>query len=316
VPDPRLLWRRANESTLQTLRGESRGQYDIRLGRRPEVEDFFSGLPRVLDHEGSRIEITTEPAPIEGGGAELPPYDIAVRQMSERSERSGELYVRAQRPASAHPLWRPGVGPTEDTAPDTDYVLLARTADDRFYAGWLRGPETASLPGELRRAMESREVGVATVSDAELAALIPGAEPSPPAGGTAWSALEDEIADVVAEAPEGRRQTVLHVRRERSAPLRAAKVAAAGRPVCEACGFDFARVYGERGEDFIECHHTIPLAELDPGRPTKLADLALLCANCHRMIHRGRQWLTVEELRSLLRSVAGGGHSPDAHAHS
>jgi len=33
---------------------------------------------------------------------------------------------------------------------------------------------------------------------------------------------------------------------------------------------------------------------------TKLADLALLCSNCHRMIHRTKRWLTVEELKDLV----------------
>ena len=33
-----------------------------------------------------------------------------------------------------------------------------------------------------------------------------------------------------------------------------------------------------------------------------LADLALLCSNCHRMIHRTKRWLTVEELQDLVAS--------------
>jgi hypothetical protein len=37
------------------------------------------------------------------------------------------------------------------------------------------------------------------------------------------------------------------------------------------------------------------------GQKTRLADLALLCANCHRMIHARRPWLTLDELRGLLR---------------
>lgn len=306
MSDSRLLWRLANESTLKTLRGESRGQHDIRLGRHPSVADFFSGLPRVLDHEGSRIEIATERTPVEGGDAEIPPYELVVRQMSDEAERSGELYVRTQRPSSAHPLWRPGVGPTDETAADTDYVLLARTADDRFYAGWLRGSEAGSMPGELRRRMEARKVGVTPVSDAELSTLIPSAVPASSTGGAPSSGLEDEVEQGTAEAVEGRKQTVVHVRRERSRRLRAAKIAAAGRPTCEACGFDFARVYGERGRGFIECHHLTPVAELDPGAPTRLEDLALLCANCHRMIHAERRWLTLEELRALLRSASTG----------
>lgn len=33
---------------------------------------------------------------------------------------------------------------------------------------------------------------------------------------------------------------------------------------------------------------------------TKLADLALLCANRYRMIHARRRWLYLEQLRALL----------------
>ncbi|WP_249187608.1 hypothetical protein [Nocardiopsis sp. MG754419] len=32
---------------------------------------------------------------------------------------------------------------------------------------------------------------------------------------------------------------------------------------------------------------------------TRLEDLALLCANRHRMIHVARPWLTVDRLRAL-----------------
>jgi 5-methylcytosine-specific restriction protein A len=29
--------------------------------------------------------------------------------------------------------------------------------------------------------------------------------------------------------------------------------------------------------------------------------LELVCSNCHRMIHRRRPWLTIEQLRSILK---------------
>ena len=70
--------------------------------------------------------------------------------------------------------------------------------------------------------------------------------------------------------------------------------------LCEACGFDFEQVYGEHGKGFIECHHTKPVSELKAGEKTKLSDLALVCSNCHRMIHRRRPWLSVSELGELL----------------
>ncbi len=94
-----------------------------------------------------------------------------------------------------------------------------------------------------------------------------------------------------------------HLRRERSPRLRRNKIADAKRRgqaiACEVCGFDFFCVYGPRGLDYIECHHRLPLHVGGKTR-TRLQDLALICSNCHRMIHRKAPWLTVEELRSLV----------------
>ncbi|TMX64591.1 HNH endonuclease [Vibrio rotiferianus] len=72
-----------------------------------------------------------------------------------------------------------------------------------------------------------------------------------------------------------------------------------GKLACEACDFDFEEVYGERGEDYIECHHHNPLSESE-GQKTKLEDLALLCSNCHRIIHRSRPWISVKQLKDII----------------
>lgn len=67
--------------------------------------------------------------------------------------------------------------------------------------------------------------------------------------------------------------------------------------ICEACGFDFQETYGELGEHYIEAHHLDPLSGRDGvNEPTSIEDFAMLCANCHRMIHRRTPCLTVEEL--------------------
>jgi 5-methylcytosine-specific restriction enzyme A len=79
---------------------------------------------------------------------------------------------------------------------------------------------------------------------------------------------------------------------------------------CEGCGFVFQDVYGELGEGFIECHHTIPLAHLRPGQLTRLQDLALVCSNCHRMLHRDGQIRSIPALRNAIEdalSRSGGG---------
>lgn len=104
--------------------------------------------------------------------------------------------------------------------------------------------------------------------------------------------------------PEGRLLLRLHRARERSSKLReAAKrraMAIHRRLFCTVCNFDFAAAYGEVGEGYIECHHTKPVSELIRESKTKVEDIALLCANCHRMVHRRRPWLTLVHLADLL----------------
>ncbi|WP_421175170.1 HNH endonuclease [Aeromonas enteropelogenes] len=72
---------------------------------------------------------------------------------------------------------------------------------------------------------------------------------------------------------------------------------------CEVCDADFHAIYGEHGKGFAECHHVNPLAFRDGEEETKLEDLIILCANCHRMIHRKKQWLTVDELKGIYNNA-------------
>ncbi|SNY92309.1 5-methylcytosine-specific restriction enzyme A [Cohaesibacter sp. ES.047] len=112
--------------------------------------------------------------------------------------------------------------------------------------------------------------------------------------------------DVEFEASEGRVLTRLHLSRERKRSLVERKkksvLKRTGQLVCEICGFDFEKTYGERGKGFIECHHTYPVSSLSGKSKTKLSDLALVCSNCHRMIHVQRPWWSVGELKAVLQS--------------
>jgi len=74
-----------------------------------------------------------------------------------------------------------------------------------------------------------------------------------------------------------------------------------GKLVCEGCGFDFSEFYGDRGEGFIECHHTKPVSEMKEGDKTRLEDLVLVCSNCHRIIHRKKPWLSMVQLQELIK---------------
>ena len=117
----------------------------------------------------------------------------------------------------------------------------------------------------------------------------------------ASSGIDDEFQ----EADEGRILTRVHTSRERSGKIVEKKKSLFfkehGATFCEACGFDFERHYGSRGSGFVECHHTKPVSELLPNEKTKLADLVLLCSNCHRMVHRRKPWLSLDELKSLIK---------------
>ena len=116
---------------------------------------------------------------------------------------------------------------------------------------------------------------------------------------------DDEI-----EAKEGQLLTKVHRYRERDASIVKRKKDQSFKEcaslICEACGFDFEKFYGNTGRGFIECHHTKPLSELsDKGETTKMSDLALVCSNCHRMIHKARPWLSINELRKLVDRPTG-----------
>jgi len=111
--------------------------------------------------------------------------------------------------------------------------------------------------------------------------------------------------DEIVEAEEGRILTRIHRIRERNRELVARGKASAlkihGRLQCEACSFDFEDTYGTHGSGFIEERHTKPLYTLFPGDKTRLEDLAMLCSNCHRMIHARRPWLTIDDLKQIIR---------------
>lgn len=74
--------------------------------------------------------------------------------------------------------------------------------------------------------------------------------------------------------------------------------------LCDACGFSFAKTYGDVGVGFIEAHHKVPLSKLKGEKTIRVSDLALLCANCHRMIHQSNPILTIEQLKAVIFQIA------------
>jgi len=106
------------------------------------------------------------------------------------------------------------------------------------------------------------------------------------------------------EFPEGKYMLIQHLVRERNPEvIRLAKARTLqqnGKLICVVCEFDFKEQYGDIGEGYIEGHHTKPISEMDENEHTKVEDIALVCANCHRMLHRKRPWLSIDELKELI----------------
>lgn len=104
--------------------------------------------------------------------------------------------------------------------------------------------------------------------------------------------------------PEGAIKEYQHKKRERNKKLiQKAKhiYLAKGDCRCQICEFDFSKRYGELGKNYIEAHHTIPVSELTENSETKVEDLAFVCSNCHRMLHRKRPWLSMRDLKQILK---------------
>lgn len=117
--------------------------------------------------------------------------------------------------------------------------------------------------------------------------------------------ISERDIDMLQPSVEGRVLQVSHLRRERNpklvTQLKDLRFDANGFLDCEVCAFDYERSYGERGHKFMEAHHKKPLSSLKPeGEKIRAEDYALICANCHRMIHRFSPWWSIEELRENI----------------
>ncbi len=71
---------------------------------------------------------------------------------------------------------------------------------------------------------------------------------------------------------------------------------------CDVCGFDFESTYGRLGHNYIEVHHLKPIADIKrEHKINPIKDLRPVCANCHKMLHRRRPVLAIEELKAIIK---------------
>jgi len=70
---------------------------------------------------------------------------------------------------------------------------------------------------------------------------------------------------------------------------------------CIICGFNFEKIYGEIGKNFIHVHHIKPLSEIkEEYKVNPVEDLRPVCPNCHAMLHKKSPAYSIEEIQTLL----------------
>jgi len=74
---------------------------------------------------------------------------------------------------------------------------------------------------------------------------------------------------------------------------------------CQLCGYKPAVLFGDKMRSIgLDCHHLNPLSERSiPQNESTLADVTVLCANCHRLVHNHQPAMSLEQAKKLFRTT-------------
>lgn len=115
-----------------------------------------------------------------------------------------------------------------------------------------------------------------------------------------WILKEEFFLEATEPYEEGDVLLRVHKQRERNQKARQRCIDIKGSR-CSVCDIDFSEDYGELGSGYIQVHHINPIATkigkyiVDPEN-----DLEPVCANCHAMLHRSKEQLSISSLKGLL----------------
>ena len=173
----------------------------------------------------------------------------------------------------------------------------------RLTSDWRTG-RSGTWKGKARIFVtESKLLQPVSGADVEAVTGIPAPRRScvvdPVVSASLWRAAKGRPLSSVERAVEG---TSTEARsKQRNAALRHAAIARANG-TCAGCRIDFRQVAGGLGARCLVVHHKRQLRDVDEPEETKITDLAVLCANCHMLIHANPQKaLTVAALRLRLK---------------
>ena len=114
--------------------------------------------------------------------------------------------------------------------------------------------------------------------------------------------LPEEV-DVTKIYREGATKKIIINTYERSAEARSICIKHHGLN-CVVCNFDFEKIYGQMGINFIHVHHLNPLSEVGNSYELNpIEDLRPVCPNCHAMLHKRKPTYTIQELQAIMQST-------------
>ena len=168
------------------------------------------------------------------------------------------------------------------------------------------GTERVKVPTNVLLLYDKRK----GATHADLANHFPHSAPDQHTLNQEISETEESGEDRVTDAKsfeEGAPFLEEHLTHERSKVVSDAKrsdvLQKTGKLECEVCGFEFFKTYGVLGQSFCEVHHLNQLSSRQKNEPTQLNQLAILCSNCHSMIHRTNPMWNVQQLFTHVNQI-------------
>lgn len=290
-------------------RGEAIGRWR-RRGRRPRIAPDCRTPPTWLrcwdrevirscigpDMEGrpALLDIGRMGQMVQNDTKLLAGFDQALRDVSEAAKRLKPPY---------HPTAFRQMLAEHGGKGTADRLLAASNPSSGFTELFLRGRENLKLSLEYvvlqspwRTLFTADQLAIARRRLLDVGCELPvdNTLPEQPPYASPDEVLSNE------KHVEGASRQVLVNTFERNAAARSRCIAHYGT-ACVVCGFDFGRAYGAIADGYIHVHHLKPLStinkeyEVDP-----IADLRPVCANCHSVIHLGRELRTIEEVRRMM----------------
>ncbi|WP_462269193.1 HNH endonuclease [Desulfobacter sp.] len=100
---------------------------------------------------------------------------------------------------------------------------------------------------------------------------------------------------------EGIKKTIIINRYERDVHARLLCIEHYESYCCQICGFDFQKIYGELGRNYIHVHHLTPLSEIGKEYTVNpKTDLIPVCPNCHAMLHKRANPSDIDALKKII----------------